>query len=71
MTVPSFVGILKITNKTFTKFVNDYRLVHASKLLAEKPISISESLMKVDLTTLVILINRLKRVHRKSHTMQS
>lgn len=43
MTVPSFCRYFKkITNKTFTKFVNDYRLVHASKLLAEKPISITE-----------------------------
>jgi hypothetical protein len=38
--------ILKITNKTFTKFVNDYRLVHASKLLAEKPIHFLKSLWK-------------------------
>ncbi|MGB5818148.1 MAG: AraC family transcriptional regulator [Saonia sp.] len=43
MTVPSFCRYFKkITNKTFTKFVNEYRLVHASKLLAEKPISITE-----------------------------
>ena len=43
MTVPSFCRYFKkITSKTFTKFVNEYRLVHASKLLAEKPISISE-----------------------------
>jgi AraC-like DNA-binding protein len=43
MTVPSFCRYFKkITHKTFTKFVNEYRLVHASKLLAEKPISISE-----------------------------
>jgi AraC-like DNA-binding protein len=43
MTVSSFCRYFKkISNKTFTKFVNDYRLVHASKLLAEKPISISE-----------------------------
>ena len=43
MTEPSFCRYFKkITNKTFTRFVNDYRLVHASKLLAEKPISISE-----------------------------
>ncbi|KDN56634.1 AraC family transcriptional regulator [Flavobacterium seoulense] len=42
MTVPSFCRYFKkITHKTFTKFVNDYRLVHACKLLAEKPISIS------------------------------
>ncbi|WP_411031600.1 AraC family transcriptional regulator [Spongiimicrobium sp. 3-5] len=43
MTVPSFCRYFKkITNKTFTKFVNEYRLVHASKLLAEKPMSITE-----------------------------
>ncbi|MFI0491958.1 AraC family transcriptional regulator [Flavobacterium sp.] len=43
MTIPSFCRYFKkITSKTFTKFVNEYRLVHASKLLAEKPISISE-----------------------------
>jgi transcriptional regulator GlxA family with amidase domain len=43
MTTPSFCRYFKkITNKTFTAFVNEYRLVHASKLLAEKPMSISE-----------------------------
>ncbi|NHN24463.1 AraC family transcriptional regulator [Flavobacterium jejuense] len=43
MTVPSFCRFFKkITNKTFTSFVNEYRLVHACKLLAEKPISITE-----------------------------
>ena len=43
MTVPSFCRYFKkITNKTFVKFLNEYRLVHASKLLAEQPISITE-----------------------------
>lgn len=43
MTVPSFCRYFKkITNKTFVQFVNEYRLVHASKLLAEKPMSITE-----------------------------
>ncbi|WP_222983633.1 AraC family transcriptional regulator [Flagellimonas meishanensis] len=43
MTVPSFCRYFKkITNKTFTQFVNEYRLVHASKLLAEQPISITQ-----------------------------
>jgi AraC-like DNA-binding protein len=43
MTVPSFCRYFKkITNKTFTKFVNEYRLVHASKLLAEQSLSITE-----------------------------
>lgn len=43
MTVPSFCRYFKkITNKTFIQFVNEYRLVHASKLLAEKPMSITD-----------------------------
>lgn len=43
MTVPSFCRYFKkVTNKTFTRFVNEYRIVHACKLLAEKPMSISE-----------------------------
>jgi AraC-like DNA-binding protein len=43
MTIPSFCRYFKkITNKTFIQFVNEYRLVHASKLLAEKPMSITE-----------------------------
>ncbi len=43
MTVPSFCRYFKkVTNKTFTRFVNEYRVVHASKLLAEKNIGISD-----------------------------
>lgn len=43
MTVPSFCRYFKkVTNKTFTRFVNEYRVVHASKLLAEKPMGITE-----------------------------
>ena len=43
MTIPSFCRYFKkITNKTFIQFVNEYRLVHASKLLAEQPLSITE-----------------------------
>ncbi len=43
MTVPSFCRYFKkITNKTFVQFVNECRLVHASKLLAEQPLSITE-----------------------------
>lgn len=42
MTVPSFCRYFKkVTKKTFTQFVNEYRIVHASKLLAEKQISIA------------------------------
>lgn len=43
MTVPAFCRYFKkISRKTFTKFVNEYRVVHASKLLAESSMSITE-----------------------------
>ncbi len=43
MTVPSFCRYFKkITNKTFVQFVNERRLVHASKLLTEQTMSISD-----------------------------
>ena len=43
MTEPSFCRYFKkLTGKTFTQFLNEYRLVHASKLLAERKISIAE-----------------------------
>ena len=43
MSVPGFCRYFKkITGKTFTQFVNEYRLVHAAKLLHEKQISISD-----------------------------
>jgi len=43
MTVPSFCRYFKkITNKTFTQFVNEYRITHSLKLLAEQPMNITE-----------------------------
>jgi len=43
MSVPGFCRYFKkITGKTFTQFVNEYRLVHAAKLLHEKQISIAD-----------------------------
>jgi AraC-like DNA-binding protein len=43
MTPPAFARYFKKnTGKTFTQFVNEYRLVHASKMLAEKPTSITD-----------------------------
>ncbi len=43
LTEPAFCRYFKkISGKTFTLFVNEYRLVHASKLLAEQPSSITE-----------------------------
>lgn len=43
LTSPSFARYFKkVTGKTFTHFVNEYRLVHASKLLAETSLSITD-----------------------------
>ena len=43
MTVPAFCRyIKKSTRKTFTKIVNEYRVVHATKLLAETNKSITD-----------------------------
>jgi len=43
MAVPSFCRYFKkVTKKTFTQFVNEYRIVHACKLLAEKHIPIAD-----------------------------
>ena len=43
MTEPAFCRYFKkISGKTFTRFVNEYRLAYASKLLAEDPSSITE-----------------------------
>ena len=43
MTVPAFCRFFKkTTGKTFTKLVNEYRIVHATKLLSESQISITD-----------------------------
>lgn len=43
MSIPGFCRYFKkITGKTFTQFVNEYRLVHAAKLLHEQQISITD-----------------------------
>lgn len=43
MTVPAFCRYFKkVTGKTFTRFVNEYRVVHATKLLAESQMSITD-----------------------------
>lgn len=43
MTVPSFCRYFKkVTNKTFVQFVNEYRMVHASNLLSENELSITD-----------------------------
>jgi len=43
MTVPAFCRYFKkVTGKTFTKLVNEYRVVHATKLLSESQTSITD-----------------------------
>ena len=43
MTVPAFCRFFKkTTGKTFTKLVNEYRVVHATKLLSESQTSITD-----------------------------
>ena len=43
MTVPAFCRYFKkVTNKTFTQVVNEYRVVHATKLLAETQLSVTD-----------------------------
>ncbi|MCK8479099.1 AraC family transcriptional regulator [Psychroserpens algicola] len=43
MTVPAFCRYFKkSTGKTFTKLVNEYRIVHATKLLSESQITIAD-----------------------------
>ena len=43
MTVPAFCRYFKkATSKTFTQLVNEYRVVHATKLLSESQISITD-----------------------------
>ncbi|MFZ1749805.1 MAG: AraC family transcriptional regulator [Saprospiraceae bacterium] len=43
MTIPSFCRYFKkVTNKTFTEFVNEFRIVHACKLLSEERHTIAE-----------------------------
>jgi len=43
MTVPAFCRYFKkLTSKTFTQFVNEYRIAHAIRLLSEEHVSISD-----------------------------
>ncbi|WP_394350609.1 helix-turn-helix domain-containing protein [Sphingobacterium composti] len=66
MTVPSFCRFFKkVTNKTFTRFVNEYRIVHACKLLAEKPMSIANISYESASIISVISINYLKNLRVK------
>ena len=48
MTVPSFCRYFKkMNNKTFTKFLNEYRIIEACKLLSESNYTINEISVRV------------------------
>lgn len=59
MTIPAFCRYFKkATGKTFTKLVNEYRVVHATKLLSESQKVLAISLLNAVLTIFRILISR-------------
>ncbi len=67
MTVPSFCRYFKkITDKTFTQFLNEYRLVHASKLLTEKEIGINEVSFESGFNNYSHFVNQFKKFTGKS-----
>jgi len=67
MTEPSFCRYFKkITAKTFTQFLNEYRLVHASKLLTEKQISITEVCFKSGFSNYSHFVSQFKSFTGKS-----
>jgi len=67
MTEPSFCRYFKkITAKTFTQFLNEYRLVHASKLLAEKQISITEVCFESGFSNYSHFVERFKKFSGQS-----
>ena len=47
--------------------MNEYRIIHSMKLLAEKPLSINEICYESGFNNLVISIKPLKNIRRKVH----
>ncbi len=67
MTVPSFCRYFKkVTGKTFTRFLNEYRLVHASKLLSEEQMSITEVCFECGFKNYSHFVSRFKSFTGKS-----
>lgn len=63
MTVPSFCRYFKkLTQKTFTNFVNEYRILEACKIITEEKISISETCFKVGFNNVAHFNNHFKKV---------
>lgn len=67
MTVPAFCRYFKkTTNKTFTQFVNEFRIVHASKLLSEEMMSITEIAFESGFNNFSHFNRQFKRITGKS-----
>lgn len=67
MTVPSFCRYFKkLTDKTFTNFVNEYRIIEACKLIAEADISINEICYQVGFNNISHFMKHFKKVTNQS-----
>ena len=69
MTVPAFCRYFKkLTHKTFTHFVNEFRVVHACKLLSEQQLPISEVCFESGFNNLSHFNKSFKKITEKSPT---
>ncbi len=67
MTVPSFCRFFKKqTGKTFVEFVNEYRIAHACKLLADDPMSITDVCFEAGFNNFSHFNKYFKRITNKS-----
>lgn len=63
LTVPAFCRYFKkATSKTFTEYLNEFRIVHATKLLAEGQLSLTEIYMECGFNSQSHFIKQFKRI---------
>lgn len=63
LTVPAFCRYFKkATSKTFTEYVNEFRIVHATKLLSEGQLSLTEIYMECGFNSQSHFIKQFKRI---------
>ena len=63
LTVPAFCRYFKkSTSKTFTEYVNEFRIVHATKLLAEGQLSLTEVFMECGFNSQSHFIKQFKKI---------
>jgi len=69
MTIPAFCRYFKkLTHKTFTHFVNEFRVVHACKLLSEQQLPISEVCFESGFNNLSHFNKSFRKITEKSPT---